>query len=70
MNERIDLYRRRLCGGQLHGTCSRPVYFIEADTLEALRQNIREAVDCHFNDSQAPISIRICHKSCRRETEK
>ena len=27
--------------------------FTEADTLDELRQNIREAVDCHFEASQA-----------------
>ena len=31
----------------------------EAETLEALRANIREAVDCHFDDCQAPRLIRL-----------
>jgi len=32
----------------------------EADTLEDLRQNVREAVDCHFDDSMdAPKLIRL-----------
>ena len=31
--------------------------FTEADTLDELRQNIREAVDCHFEASQAPKLI-------------
>ncbi len=30
--------------------------FTEADTLEELRQNVREAVDCHFDD---PDGIRV-----------
>jgi predicted RNase H-like HicB family nuclease len=28
--------------------------FTEADTLSDLRANIREAVECHFEDGQAP----------------
>jgi predicted RNase H-like HicB family nuclease len=33
--------------------------FTEADTLEDLRRNVREAVDCHFEDGQAPKLIRL-----------
>jgi predicted RNase H-like HicB family nuclease len=33
--------------------------FTEADTLEELRQNVREAVDCHFDDGAAPKLIRL-----------
>lgn len=33
--------------------------FTEADTLDELRQNVREAVDCHFDDGQAPKLIRL-----------
>ena len=33
--------------------------FTEADTLDELRQNVREAVDCHFDDGQAPKVIRL-----------
>ena len=28
--------------------------FTEADTLDDLRQNVREAVECHFDEGQAP----------------
>lgn len=31
----------------------------EADTLDELRQNIREAVDCHFEANQAPKLIHL-----------
>lgn len=31
----------------------------EADTLEELRQHIREAVECHFDEGQAPKLIRL-----------
>jgi hypothetical protein len=33
--------------------------FTEADTLEELRRNIREAVECHFDEGQAPSLIRL-----------
>lgn len=33
--------------------------FSEADTLDDLRRNIREAVECHFDDGQAPQLIRL-----------
>ena len=34
--------------------------FTEADTLEQLRQNVREAADCHFDgDAAAPTIIRL-----------
>jgi predicted RNase H-like HicB family nuclease len=33
--------------------------FTEGDTLDEIRQNVREAVDCHFDDSKAPQLIRL-----------
>ncbi len=33
--------------------------FTEGDTLEELRANVRSAVDCHFDDGQAPRLIRL-----------
>lgn len=33
--------------------------FTEADTLDALRANIREAVDCHYGDRPRPLVIRL-----------
>lgn len=33
--------------------------FTEADTLDELRANVRSAVDCHFDDGQAPKVIRL-----------
>ena len=33
--------------------------FSEADTLDELRVNIREAVDCHFEDGHVPRLIRM-----------
>lgn len=33
--------------------------FTEADTLDALRANIRSAVECHFEEGQSPKMIRL-----------
>jgi predicted RNase H-like HicB family nuclease len=33
--------------------------FTEADTLEVLRQNVREAVECHFDEGEIPKLIRL-----------
>lgn len=33
--------------------------FTEAENLDELRQNLREAVSCHFEDGQAPKIIRL-----------
>jgi hypothetical protein len=33
--------------------------FTEADTVEQLRANVRSAVECHFDEGQAPKVIRL-----------
>ena len=33
--------------------------FTEADTLETLHENVRDAVRCHFEEGQAPKVIRL-----------
>lgn len=33
--------------------------FTEGDTLDDLRRNVREAVECHFEDNRAPKLIRL-----------
>ncbi len=33
--------------------------FTEADTVAELRNNVRDAVRCHFDDQQAPAVIRL-----------
>jgi hypothetical protein len=33
--------------------------FTEADNLHELRRNVREAVECHFDDGRAPKVIRL-----------
>ena len=44
------------------GYCARALgesVFTEADTLDDLRRNIRDAVDCHFDDDKRPGIIRL-----------
>ncbi len=33
--------------------------FTEADDLETLHDNVRDAVRCHFNEGEAPALIRL-----------
>lgn len=33
--------------------------FTEADDLDELRRNVREAVDCHFDEGRKPPMIRL-----------
>ena len=44
------------------GYCARALgesIFTEAETLDELRGNIRDAVACHFDDGKAPGIIRL-----------
>ena len=36
--------------------------FTEADDLDGLREQVRDAVRCHFDEGQGPRVIRICGK--------
>jgi len=58
MSELIVLVEEAAEGGFNARAISHSI-FSEADTLDELRQNIREAVDCHFEDGQAPKIIRL-----------
>ena len=33
--------------------------FTQADSMEELKQNVREAVHCHFDEGPAPALIRL-----------
>lgn len=58
MSELIFLVEEAAEGGYTARAASASI-FTEADTLETLRGNIREAVDCHFENGQAPKLIRL-----------
>jgi predicted RNase H-like HicB family nuclease len=38
--------------------------FTEGETLGELKTNIREAVNCHFEDDEMPTSVKNREKSC------
>ncbi len=58
MNEIIFLIEESPDGGYEAKALSAPI-FTEADTLEELREMIRDAVACHFDDADRPQIIRL-----------
>ncbi len=58
MNEIIFLIEDAPEGGFTARALSEAI-FTEADTLDELRQNIREAVECHFDTGSGPKLIRL-----------
>ena len=58
MDEVIFIITEALEGG----FCARALgesIFTEAETLDELRRNIRDAVACHYDDGKAPAIIRL-----------
>lgn len=58
MNEIIFLVEEAVEGGYNAKALGEAI-FTEADTLEELRNNIKEAVECHFDEGAAPKFIRL-----------
>lgn len=58
MSELLFLVEEAVEGGYTARAATESI-FTEADTLDELRKNIREAVDCHFDDGLAPQLIRL-----------
>jgi predicted RNase H-like HicB family nuclease len=58
MNELIFLVEEAPEGGYTARALGESI-FTEADDLEELRRNVREAVECHFEDGQGPKMIRL-----------
>ncbi len=58
MNELIFLVEDAVEGG-FTARALGPSIFTEADTLEELRNNVRDAVHCHFDEGKAPKVIRL-----------
>lgn len=58
MNELIFLIEYAPEGGYASRALGMSV-FTEADTLDELRANIRDAVSCHFDDGAGPRIIRL-----------
>jgi len=58
MNELIFLVEEAPEGGFTARALSQSI-FTEAETLEGLREEVRDAVQCHFEEGQRPKVIRL-----------
>jgi hypothetical protein len=58
MNEIIFLIEEAAEGGYIARALGHSI-FTEAESMEALRNQIRDAVKCHFDEGQAPRVIRV-----------
>jgi hypothetical protein len=58
MNEVIFLVEDSPEGGYEARALGKSI-FTEGDTLDELKQNVREAVRCHFGEDSAPGIIRL-----------
>ena len=58
MNEIIFLIEEAGEGGFTSRALGESI-FTEADTFDALRQQVRDAVNCHFDEGKAPKVIRL-----------
>ena len=58
MNELIFTVEEAAEGGYTARALGESI-FTEADTLEELRGNIRDAVQCHFEEDKRPALVRL-----------
>ncbi|MGO8700901.1 MAG: 2-oxoisovalerate dehydrogenase [Limisphaerales bacterium] len=58
MNELIFLVEDAPEGGYTARALGQSI-FTEADSLEELRRNVRDAVQCHFDEGHAPKVLRL-----------
>ena len=58
MTEIIFLIEEALEGGYTAKSLGEGI-FTEGDTVEDTKQNIKEAVECHFDDDKRPKMIRL-----------
>ena len=58
MNEVFFLIEEALEGGYVAKAIGESI-FTEAETMDELKTNIREAVHCHFDDDKLPKIIRL-----------
>ena len=58
MNEIFFLVEEALEGGYAAKALGESI-FTEADSLEELHANVRDAVRCHFDEGKAPKMIRL-----------
>jgi len=58
MNEIIFLVEEALEGGYTAKALGESI-FTEGDTMEEIKINIKEAVECHFDEGKKPKLIRL-----------
>ena len=58
MNEIIFLVEEALEGGYTAKAIGESI-FTEADTMDEIKVNIKEAVECHFDSDKMPKLIRL-----------
>ncbi len=58
MNEIIFVIEEAVEGGFTARALGESI-FTEAETLDTLRQQVRDAVNCHFDEGKAPKVIRL-----------
>lgn len=58
MNEIIFLVEEALEGGYTAKALGESI-FTEGDTMEEIKNNIKEAVECHFDEGKKPKLIRL-----------
>ena len=58
MNEVIFLVEEAPEGGYVARALGLSI-FVEADTIDAVHAQVRDAVRCHFEDGQSPKVIRL-----------
>lgn len=58
MNEIIFVIEEAVEGGFTARALGESI-FTEAETLDTLRQRVRDAVSCHFDEGKAPRVIRL-----------
>ena len=58
MNEIIFLIEEAVEGGYTARALGESI-FTEGETLEETKKNIKDAVDCHFDDDKKPKLIRL-----------
>lgn len=58
MNELIFVVEEAPEGGYTARALNAPI-FTEADTLDDLPRQVRDAVRCHFDEGQAPSVVRL-----------
>jgi hypothetical protein len=61
MNEIIFVIEEAVEGGFTARALGESI-FTEAETLDTLRQQVRDAVNCHFDDGKAPKVIRLIQR--------